>query len=154
MTVVSDLPQDTRPACSSPQTWLRLLKPISGNALSANPAAFVGPQRMMTSCSSVTTVTVAITCIAWIHQSLSPQKGAGVVICARSCSEREHQLLATRPEELQQSRNTLLLVLPYQHTIPIQNTKTQPTSNRMDTQIQEEVSVVFTVTKARPPGLY
>lgn len=47
MTVVSHLPQDTRPACSSPQTWLRLLKPISGSALSANPAAFVGPLRTM-----------------------------------------------------------------------------------------------------------
>lgn len=81
-------------------------------------------------------------------------QGAGVVICAGSCSEREHQLLASRPEELQQSRNTLLPVLPYQHTIPIQNTKTQPTSKRTDTQIQEEVSVVFTVTNAVPPGLY
>ncbi|KAF2980084.1 hypothetical protein EK904_009520, partial [Melospiza melodia maxima] len=68
----------------------------------------------------------------------SENDGAGVVICARSCSEREHQLLATRPEELQQSRNTLLLVLPYQHTIPTQNTKTRPTSKRTDIQIQEE----------------
>lgn len=81
-------------------------------------------------------------------------QGAGVVICAGSCSEKEHQLLASRPEELQQSRHTFLLVLPYQHTIPIQNAKTQPTSKRMDTQIQEEVSVVFTVTKAVPPELY
>lgn len=56
-------------------------------------------------------------------------QGAGAVICARSCSEREHQLLATRPEELQQSRNTLIMVLPYQHTIPFQNTKTQPHPN-------------------------